>query len=201
MPRRCARNIDMTHGLVMSEAVMMGLGRYIGREYAHDLVYDICREAVKQERPLARPAGRAPGDQQAPGPRRACASCAIRRTTSASRASWSTGCSPRCADQGAIQALNPGSFHGACPRRALPLRVTEHRQIVGADLRAPADHQVGEQAPRATGHGPAERAVTGVQEQVLARRGADDRRAVRRRRTQAGPELAAARSPPRGTGR
>jgi 3-carboxy-cis,cis-muconate cycloisomerase len=31
---------------------MMGLGRYIGREYAHDLVYDICREAVKQERPL-----------------------------------------------------------------------------------------------------------------------------------------------------
>jgi 3-carboxy-cis,cis-muconate cycloisomerase len=46
------RNIDMTHGLVMSEAVMMGLGPYIGREYAHDLVYDICREAVKQQRPL-----------------------------------------------------------------------------------------------------------------------------------------------------
>jgi 3-carboxy-cis,cis-muconate cycloisomerase len=46
------RNIDMTRGLVMSEAVMMGLGRTIGREYAHDLVYDICREAVKQERPL-----------------------------------------------------------------------------------------------------------------------------------------------------
>ena len=39
------RNIDLTHGLVMSEAVMMGLGPYIGREYAHDLVYDICREA------------------------------------------------------------------------------------------------------------------------------------------------------------
>src|SRR4051794_9260323 len=46
------RNIDLTHGLVMSEAVMMGLGSYIGREYAHDLVYDICRQAVKQERPL-----------------------------------------------------------------------------------------------------------------------------------------------------
>jgi adenylosuccinate lyase len=46
------RNIDMTHGLVMSEAVMMGLGPYIGREYAHDLVDDICREAVKQQRPL-----------------------------------------------------------------------------------------------------------------------------------------------------
>jgi 3-carboxy-cis,cis-muconate cycloisomerase len=46
------RNIDMTHGLVMSEAVMMGLGPYIGREYAHDLVYDICREALAQKRPL-----------------------------------------------------------------------------------------------------------------------------------------------------
>src|SRR5918995_4212870 len=46
------RNIDLTHGLVMSEAVMMGLGPYIGREYAHDLVYDICRDAVAQGRPL-----------------------------------------------------------------------------------------------------------------------------------------------------
>jgi 3-carboxy-cis,cis-muconate cycloisomerase len=45
-------NIDMTGGLVMSEAVMMGLGNYIGREYAHDLVYDICRVAVKEKRPL-----------------------------------------------------------------------------------------------------------------------------------------------------
>jgi 3-carboxy-cis,cis-muconate cycloisomerase len=46
------RNIDLTHGLVMSEAVMMGLGPYIGREYAHDLVYDICRVAVKEDREL-----------------------------------------------------------------------------------------------------------------------------------------------------
>ena len=45
-------NLDMTNGLVVSEAVMMGLGRYIGREYAHDLVYDICRQAVRQNRPL-----------------------------------------------------------------------------------------------------------------------------------------------------
>ena len=46
------RNIDRTQGLVMSEAVMMGLGQYIGREYAHDLVYDICRVAVSEGRPL-----------------------------------------------------------------------------------------------------------------------------------------------------
>jgi 3-carboxy-cis,cis-muconate cycloisomerase len=51
-PVAMRRNLDLTHGLVMSEAVMMGLGPYIGREYAHDLVYDICREAVKQQRPL-----------------------------------------------------------------------------------------------------------------------------------------------------
>ncbi len=50
--RKMRSNIDLTHGLVMSEAVMMGLGPYIGREYAHDLVYDICREAGKQQRPL-----------------------------------------------------------------------------------------------------------------------------------------------------
>jgi 3-carboxy-cis,cis-muconate cycloisomerase len=46
------RNIDLTHGLVMSEAVMMGLGPHIGRETAHDLVYDLCRAAVQQQRPL-----------------------------------------------------------------------------------------------------------------------------------------------------
>jgi len=46
------RNIDLTGGLVMSEAVMMGLGPYLGREYAHDLVYDICRDAVATGRPL-----------------------------------------------------------------------------------------------------------------------------------------------------
>ena len=46
------RNIDMTQGLVMSEAVMMGLGKHIGREHAHDLVYDLCREALARKLPL-----------------------------------------------------------------------------------------------------------------------------------------------------
>ena len=46
------RNIDLTGGLVMSEAVMMGLGPYIGREYAHDLVYDLCRERWRSRTPL-----------------------------------------------------------------------------------------------------------------------------------------------------
>lgn len=46
------RNIDITHGLVMSEAVMMGLGPSMGRERAHDLVYDLCREAIAKQTPL-----------------------------------------------------------------------------------------------------------------------------------------------------
>ena len=50
--KRMREVLDMTNGLIVSEAVMMGLGPYIGREYAHDLVYDICRESIRQRRPL-----------------------------------------------------------------------------------------------------------------------------------------------------
>ena len=50
--KRMRANLDLTHGLVVSEAVMMGLAPYLGREKAHDLVYDLCRDAIKQERPL-----------------------------------------------------------------------------------------------------------------------------------------------------
>jgi 3-carboxy-cis,cis-muconate cycloisomerase len=45
-------NLDITRGLIMSEAVMMGLGPHIGRQYAHDLVYDICRKVIATGRPL-----------------------------------------------------------------------------------------------------------------------------------------------------
>lgn len=38
-----ARNLDMTKGLIVAEAVMMGLAPYIGRQDAHDVVYDACR--------------------------------------------------------------------------------------------------------------------------------------------------------------
>ena len=49
---RMRANLDITNGLIMSEAVMMGLGSHIGREYAHDLVYDLCRQAIEQDRHL-----------------------------------------------------------------------------------------------------------------------------------------------------
>ena len=51
-PARMRANLDLTHGLVASEAVMMGLGPFLGRERAHDLVYDLCRDAIAQNRPL-----------------------------------------------------------------------------------------------------------------------------------------------------
>ncbi len=50
--KRMRANLDLTNGLVVSEAVMMGLAPYLGREYAHDLVYDLCRDALKQDKPL-----------------------------------------------------------------------------------------------------------------------------------------------------
>lgn len=37
-----AANLDMLKGLVMSEAVMMGLAPHIGRNQAHDVVYEAC---------------------------------------------------------------------------------------------------------------------------------------------------------------
>ncbi|MGE5366180.1 MAG: 3-carboxy-cis,cis-muconate cycloisomerase [Betaproteobacteria bacterium] len=50
--RKMRANLDLTKGLIVSEAVMMGLGPYLGRQYAHDLVYDICRKVVATGRPL-----------------------------------------------------------------------------------------------------------------------------------------------------
>ena len=37
------RNLGLTKGLIVAEAVMMGLAPYIGRQDAHDVVYDACR--------------------------------------------------------------------------------------------------------------------------------------------------------------
>ena len=51
-PDRMARNLGMTHGLIVAEAVMMGLAPHTGRNEAHDLVYDACRQAIESDRPL-----------------------------------------------------------------------------------------------------------------------------------------------------
>ena len=50
--KKMRANLNLTKGLIVSEAVMMGLGPYLGRQYAHDLVYDICRNVIATGRPL-----------------------------------------------------------------------------------------------------------------------------------------------------
>jgi 3-carboxy-cis,cis-muconate cycloisomerase len=50
--KKMRANLDLTKGLIVSEAVMMGLAPYLGRQYAHDLVYDICRKVIATGRPL-----------------------------------------------------------------------------------------------------------------------------------------------------
>src|SRR5579862_4211161 len=50
--KKMRANLDVTRGLIVSEAVMMGLGPHIGRQYAHDLVYDICRQVIATGRTL-----------------------------------------------------------------------------------------------------------------------------------------------------
>jgi len=49
---RMRRNLDLTGGLIVSEAVMMRLGPALGRQRAHDLVYDICRQVIATRRPF-----------------------------------------------------------------------------------------------------------------------------------------------------
>ncbi|MEI7804473.1 MAG: 3-carboxy-cis,cis-muconate cycloisomerase [Hyphomicrobiales bacterium] len=50
--KKMKENLGITKGLIMSEAVMMGLGPYLGRNRAHDLVYHICRKVIATGRPL-----------------------------------------------------------------------------------------------------------------------------------------------------
>jgi 3-carboxy-cis,cis-muconate cycloisomerase len=49
---RMRANLDLTKGMIVSEAVMMGLGPHLGRQRAHDLVYDICRKVAATGEPL-----------------------------------------------------------------------------------------------------------------------------------------------------
>ncbi len=52
-PTRMRRNLDLGGGLIMAEAVMLDLGAAIGRQHAHDIVYDAAQEAVVESRPFA----------------------------------------------------------------------------------------------------------------------------------------------------
>ena len=43
---RMRRNLDLTGGLIVAEAVMMALAQHTGRQVAHDIVYGACRAAL-----------------------------------------------------------------------------------------------------------------------------------------------------------
>lgn len=45
-------NLHSTRGLIVAEAVMMGLAPYTGRDKAHDAVYAACRTSIETKKPL-----------------------------------------------------------------------------------------------------------------------------------------------------
>ena len=52
-PDRMRRNVDLSGGLIMAEAVMLELGRQIGRQRAHDAVYDAAQVSAVTGRPFS----------------------------------------------------------------------------------------------------------------------------------------------------
>ena len=52
-PDRMRRNLDLSGGLIMSEAIMLELGRQIGRQQAHDAVYEAAQAAFLEGKPFA----------------------------------------------------------------------------------------------------------------------------------------------------
>ena len=51
-PERMRANLDLSGGLIMAEALMLELGRQIGRQRAHDAVYEAAQASVTQSRPF-----------------------------------------------------------------------------------------------------------------------------------------------------
>ena len=45
-PARMRANLDLSGGLIMAEAVMLSLGKTLGRQHAHDVVYDAAQASV-----------------------------------------------------------------------------------------------------------------------------------------------------------
>jgi 3-carboxy-cis,cis-muconate cycloisomerase len=49
-PERMRHNLDLSGGLIMAESLMLELGKQIGRQRAHDVVYDAAQGAATQGR-------------------------------------------------------------------------------------------------------------------------------------------------------
>ncbi|KAF2199962.1 L-Aspartase-like protein [Delitschia confertaspora ATCC 74209] len=46
-PDKMLENLYSTRGLIVAEAVMMGLAPHVGRQEAHDIVYEACKESIE----------------------------------------------------------------------------------------------------------------------------------------------------------
>ena len=64
-----AENLDISRGLIVAEAVMMGLAPQIGRQEAHDVVYDACRARQRKGHDAGRCALGGPAGLRAHRPR------------------------------------------------------------------------------------------------------------------------------------
>src|SRR6184192_2049206 len=51
-PDRMRENLELSGGLIMAEALMLELGKQIGRQRAHDAVYDAAQASVTEARPF-----------------------------------------------------------------------------------------------------------------------------------------------------
>ncbi|HEU5197566.1 MAG TPA: adenylosuccinate lyase family protein, partial [Methylomirabilota bacterium] len=51
-PERMRANVELSGGLIMAEALMLELGKQIGRQRAHDAVYEAAQASVTQARPF-----------------------------------------------------------------------------------------------------------------------------------------------------
>jgi len=52
-PERMRANLDLSGGLIVAEAVMLELGAKLGRQHAHDVVYDAAQAAVIEDKPFS----------------------------------------------------------------------------------------------------------------------------------------------------
>lgn len=51
-PENMTRNLGVLHGLLLSENIMLALGEKVGRQAAHEIVYELCMEAFEKRIPL-----------------------------------------------------------------------------------------------------------------------------------------------------
>jgi 3-carboxy-cis,cis-muconate cycloisomerase len=52
-PETMRRNLDATSGLLLAERIMLSLGEHVGRQRAHDVVYEIAMHAVENRQSFA----------------------------------------------------------------------------------------------------------------------------------------------------